>query len=819
MKEDILKRAMFAMPLSKEAKNSGILAGFDLDEMDEMEEMPEPSEEMPQMSRTPQNPEILMNNLRGDMRSVDARYMELAQLVGEEAAMETPPEVLAMLQSQLAQQGAGIGALPQAQGMMPPGMPPQPQGGMPPGMEGMMPPFPQGGAEQAPPTPDGMPPMQAAAGAFVTPLTRMAQMAADKISPLATQANVLGGQLMSRGLPQQFPAIFENVRGPGGRYTAEQILKYPTLTEHLSKFAGPTISGIAQRLGMQAAPAATAAGVLVAGSGMYKGVAGDGSGITPERAALLQQFEDAYYKRMDRSIPLPTAIQSMSDDQLKAEVAKLTGQQGNYAPAADRPPVSAAAMAQGRAPMPGIPESVRRIERTGGPAAGEVEAYQASRTSAPAPAPAPAAAPAAAADPLGEFIQKNLVKTPDVAEDSKSRTERVKALQREYAPLYRELLGDTQDDMYRNAMLMIADAGLRYASAPARSGSTPISLLAESAQGLPQGFMALMAQAKDRQIKVDTAVLSQAINDVQEQDKIAQQMKMEMLKGDYRLLLEQLKNSGGGVLEDGGAGLIVSKGPKGSFLGVSIDPKNPTVQSALASRWTLRNTDNPFVVNRGEAPTSVETDKGERVKLTNSLRSLDNSLSTLDNLKGVYTQAYGPGAWFSDKVNNILVPVVPAAVVRPDVNLVDASTRISSGMNSIMKSIASANDGGRVAVQEQEWVRETAKGITDPTKFFADKELVAKQMNSMETMLRNARQQVLTQLGYEKNDYTMSTPNTGTQSDPFVIPTDPNEQKRMFNFLGSTIGKLQDPRATVYIRMPNGAIQSFNPTQLQGLLK
>ena len=83
MKEDILKRAMFAMPLSKEAKNSGIMAGFDLDEMDEMEEMPEPSEEMPQMSRTPQNPEILMNNMRGDMRSVDARYMELAQLVGE----------------------------------------------------------------------------------------------------------------------------------------------------------------------------------------------------------------------------------------------------------------------------------------------------------------------------------------------------------------------------------------------------------------------------------------------------------------------------------------------------------------------------------------------------------------------------------------------------------------------------------------------------------------------------------------------------------------------------------------------------------------
>ena len=84
------------------------------DEMDRDENAE--MEQMPAMSRTPQNPEILMNNLRGDMRSVDARYQELAQMVGEEAAMDTPPEVLAMLQTQLAmqQQGGGIGALPQA---------------------------------------------------------------------------------------------------------------------------------------------------------------------------------------------------------------------------------------------------------------------------------------------------------------------------------------------------------------------------------------------------------------------------------------------------------------------------------------------------------------------------------------------------------------------------------------------------------------------------------------------------------------------------------------------------------------------------------
>jgi len=62
MKNEILERAMFAMPLSKDARNSGIMAGFE--------------EEMPPMARTPQNPEILMNTLRGDMRSLDARYQE-----------------------------------------------------------------------------------------------------------------------------------------------------------------------------------------------------------------------------------------------------------------------------------------------------------------------------------------------------------------------------------------------------------------------------------------------------------------------------------------------------------------------------------------------------------------------------------------------------------------------------------------------------------------------------------------------------------------------------------------------------------------------
>jgi hypothetical protein len=149
--------------------NVGIMQGFEDDDEEDEDENEGPDEEMSSAEltrRTPQSPEILMNNLRGDMRSVDARYEELAQMVGEEAAMGTPPEVLALLQGQMAQQQqAGIGALPQA-----PEMPSQP----PVGIEQMMAqapmPMDQGAGmmPQGPlPTDQGMPPVQMARGGYV----------------------------------------------------------------------------------------------------------------------------------------------------------------------------------------------------------------------------------------------------------------------------------------------------------------------------------------------------------------------------------------------------------------------------------------------------------------------------------------------------------------------------------------------------------------------------------------------------------------------------------------------------------------------------
>lgn len=169
MKNMAKNQAKMQMVEDDEVDNVGIMSGFmdDIEELmeeisqQEMEGEGDDADMAKILDRRPDSPEILMNNLRGDYRSIDARREELADKVGYNAAQQTPDEVLAMLQPILAQQGiaalpmggADVGALPMdAMTGMPPmdpammGMPPpaaQPMDpammGMPPEMMGMAP--------------------------------------------------------------------------------------------------------------------------------------------------------------------------------------------------------------------------------------------------------------------------------------------------------------------------------------------------------------------------------------------------------------------------------------------------------------------------------------------------------------------------------------------------------------------------------------------------------------------------------------------------------------------------------------------------------
>jgi len=778
MKNEILERAMFAMPLSKDARNSGIMAGFE-------EEMPEDTEdqgmeEMPPMARTSQNPEILMNTLRGDMRSLDARYQELAQMVGEDAAMETPPEVLAMLQPQLAAPPAGIGGLPQAQGMMPPnmGMPP-PGMGMPPNQMGApqpAPAMPQGGIpmpagmESAPPFSPGA---EAPQGYAFGGIVRGAQMVGDKLGQYGSAANAALGRMFMTPDKIMTQPYLENVRGAGGRFTAEQIQRGGDVS-----LLTPTFT-----------------------QGLQQGVARSAEQY-PRLANALRVSPMA---GMFATLPF---VQGSSDTARTAEQEKARQDLINQIPTGGYPP----------APPADDPR------RAGAPVP----------VSAPAPAPAAVAPPMQSmvpaeaevttepaakvdTDPLGTFINQKLKAFDEREAKGKplSKIDRIKASQAEYGPLFEELLGSDKESAKINALLLLSEAGLKLASSAKPTFAMSVS---DAFAGVPRGFAAIAAQEREMGIKTKTAALQQAITDVDAQDKYAQQLQLQVLKGDYELLKEQAKQSAkGNVLEDGGVGGRNSKAPNGTFLGFSIDPNDPAVTSAINSRYTLRQTDNPYVNNMGEAPTTVVTDKAARLELASTLSAHNNSLKSIEIAKNSLSQLYSPGTFFVDKVNNLIVPIDFTGAIRPDLSQEAAKSTLMTLQNALSKSIASANNSGRTAVQEQEWARQLTAAIADPTAFFKDRELAAKTLTAIETSIRNARQETLTQLGFEKNDYVMRTPNTGTKNDPFPISADPAEQKMMYTFLGSTVGKLQDSKALVHLRMPNGQIQQFTPTQLRAL--
>jgi len=207
-------------------ENMGIMQGF-MDSMADEGDDEGEGEESPEMmmERRPNSPEILMNNLRGDMRSVDARRDELADLVGYQAATETPEQVLAMLQPILAQQGGGgIGALPQSQDMAQGPQPPMMGGapGMPPPG---MPPLPPGAGAPPPPDQGGIAALMAGigggapGGAPVGPAGAPPGMPPSDMPPIA----------MARGgYVQNFQAgSDEEGVTPAGQVPSEELSMYP----------------------------------------------------------------------------------------------------------------------------------------------------------------------------------------------------------------------------------------------------------------------------------------------------------------------------------------------------------------------------------------------------------------------------------------------------------------------------------------------------------------------------------------------------------------------------------------------------------------
>jgi len=654
-------------------------------------------------------------------------------------------------------------------------------------------PLPQGGASEAPPTPDGMPPMTAALGAFVTPMQRLAQFSADKLGTLGTQANAVGGRLMSQGFPQTFRPIFENVRGAGGRFTAEQTLKYPTLTEHLGNVL-PRTTAIAGKIPTPGAPA-----LLGGTAGAYLGRLFSGEKSEDEKA----------------------------DDARREALVNLIPTEGN-------PPAPAATWSPGSSPMPG------KMTATPGPGAAPAVPPPAAPSSGPLDAASAFPVSTTSDDPLGDFIAEKLKaqqgreaaapKAPQfVKEVAKSKIERIKEAQGEYGPMFKELLGDTSEDMRMNAYLMLADAGLRLASSPNRPGSTPVSQVAEAFAPMAKGFMGLVAQARDRQLKVDMGALERAITDIDSQDKMAAQLNLEILRGDTRIkeaLIKQI-SKGNLVRTLGPMGLTMLKDKDGNEYEPLINANNPEFSSMVTSPNTLRQTDNPFVTDAGPITQAlVVKDPKRRGELAETLSHFDNALAQMDVLQKNVGKGYGPRAFFVDALNQYITPLFPVDLSFKDRQ--QAIEEVRQSQETLGKALAMADRTGRLAVQQEAWARKAF--FDNPAGLFSDPQIAATRLNQARAGLLNARQGVVEQLGGATTRLLARPMPLGTDSDPFVIPADPQGQQAMFTFLGGSYARTMDPSGRITIRLPDqlddqgrllkrGGLQYRTPTELMSIVK
>jgi hypothetical protein len=332
MKSKVMDRPLFKGPAvsDDQVENVGIMQGF-MDDEDDLMSMLGADEEMDEddnnqtMERSPRSPEILMNNLRGDMRSMDARIEELADLVGYNAAQETPEEVLMLLQPILAQQG--IGGLPPAgaPAMPPQGMPPEmgaaptmpPEMGMPPAMEPAAPDA--AGIEalmggQAPPPMDQAP-MQMAEGGYVqrfqagsdeegvTPMSYPPELVKYAQEQLIAQR---GAGNLKQAVEDVMPT-YREILGGGDRRTMQ----------------GQALMDIAQA-GLNLASGTNAQGQRLKGS-FASQLAGAASGLPEKLAARAGQFQQE--ERAIKLAALKSAESNVeSQRKLFSQIVKSAGQ-------------------------------------------------------------------------------------------------------------------------------------------------------------------------------------------------------------------------------------------------------------------------------------------------------------------------------------------------------------------------------------------------------------------------------------------------------------------------------------------------------------
>lgn len=804
MDSKVFERAMFKTESKPRKADSGIMQGFDDEEPKDIEENDD--DMMEEVSRrSPSSPEILMNNLRGDMRSVDARYQELAEMVGEDVAMETPPEILAMLQSQfMAQQTPpGIGGLP-AQG----GPPPMPGGGAP------MPPPPQmGGMPPPPQMPQGPMPMDQgpapqgfAYGGMVGSPPGYGPM--NMMEPpmyqgaMAPQGYASGGiaSLPQSGANYNQGVSYSGKPEPGANYiqgagrNGDTMLAHMTPRQHqvLSMMGGGSTTnpktglpehymgaGMATNLMQRIQPYAQAANQMI-GNRMAPV-------LTPpsiqQSRTTLGTFGPKTVEGMELTYPTLTQRIGTATEPVRNYIANMPGYQKAGAALASIPGGKAAMSAFGGG------ERVENMPATDVPAVIGTDAAGNRIYSAPPKAEVPkepvAEDKAASSKVVADTTPSTAPKTVEelITRQTKGeKTNRLEDYMKENLPIFEKYMGGDKESSQIQALLLLADAGLEYATKPARTG---MMALANAFKRMPAGLSQLAAQEEARKTQVRGAALTSGLQTIAAEDKATAAIQRELIK--------KAVSAGEVVPTDRGAGLTSYVDKQGQPKGMQIDPQ--ITNSFLNSRFTPQvqkdkegnvvGFDTPYA---RVSPTSqtLNLDKTTRERLANEVSRQESALAAIDGVIKEYSGAFGPKAFFSNLKNNVLVPVSP---LDPNVMTEQQRTKINMAINNATKAIARTGDTGNIAVAEQ---NAAASILGDkPGTFFSDSQGALKRMMTVRTSLANQRLNTAAQLGWINQDVQLEVPNLGT-------PADPIPQEKL-NYLKSL--KQVNPNAQVYINI------------------
>ena len=730
MKSKVLDRPMFRGASRPDIDNIGIMQGFmDQGSSGDMEETPDdlqPSQNDEDMEashmadRRPGSPEILMNNLRGDMRSVDARYKELADLFGPAVARDTPEEVLALLQPVLAGAKGGIGALPEAQalpGMTPvpapapfPGGMPLPPGSAPPG--GMPPPPSLGAAAQGPQGAPG--PFPSAPNAGETPGQGPAPVNMAGGGDVGMVANA--GRFGDSQLAYLSSSARQMLVDQGGSGTINPNTGLPEYAW------GPALSALGSAFGrLGTGGIRDAAGNLFRKPEVFNGA----TATAGEVARAGQRITSGLSPNIPGGALYPLRQGAEAVGTAVAGAGRLAAQYPRTAVglAGTGAVGTAALMGYGGPRPPAVPPTV--VTPPGGPGS----------PGGPVITPPEGTDERQAVTPPGGPVITPPIGPRDGTNDFLSRTNK------RFGELKQALTSpEDKDWMQAQALFLLADAALKI---PSAGGRTPVETISRAGAGIPAGFAALGAQQAGKETKIRAAAAEQVLGEQAKEREYGQQMEIANVKGMIELIkanrpLQEIEeavaasNPGLNRREVRNLALLI----KADLLGSRQDESGTTVMFNKSNGQVYASTAAPDPNEIGVIDASHPNTQRTRslskatpkeipdlLKEKANLQSYSNRLDDL--VGGNMFQVFGPTANIQRVTGtNIMLPLFgPDA---PWAKLDNAAKLNQLKMFQKEFQRAEAAGGGKIAIAEQ---RELSAMLEDPSKFLSSPELAFSTLN------------------------------------------------------------------------------------------